>query len=96
MNILDPTIIETVSTLVGRGWQGLITLYVVWAVIKQFRVWQEKRDRAAQGLKHNPSPEIHDAIEDAIAPLRADIAELRSVVGDVRDRVSRIEGHLDL
>jgi ABC-type proline/glycine betaine transport system substrate-binding protein len=89
-------LLEVVAPFVRGGWQGLITLYVVWAVVKQFKSWQEKRDREARGLGHNPSAEVHDAIEDAVRPLREDVARLRSDVADVRDRVSRVEGHLDL
>jgi hypothetical protein len=88
-------VIGLVSSVVGRGWQGLITLYVAWAVIKQFKVWQDKREAEAKGLKHNPNPEVHEAIDASILPLRGDIAELRNDIGDVRDRVSRLEGRLE-
>ncbi len=80
---MDHHLVDLISSLVGRGWQGLITLYVVWAVIKQFRVRRGK---------HNPSPEFHAALK----PIEARLIRIESSVGHVDRRVARIEGHLDI
>ena len=80
---MDQHLVELIGSLAGKGWQGLITLYVVWAVINQFRIRRGK---------HNPSPEFHAALK----PMEARLIRIESSLGQVDRRVARIEGHLDI
>ena len=84
---MDAQLVGLIGAFVDRGWQGLITLYVAWAVIKQFRAWKIERNG-----EHNPSKEFHDALE----PLDSRLTRIEQTVMKVDRRVARIEGHLDM
>jgi hypothetical protein len=94
---VDQLLIDQVTELVSNGWTGLITLYVVWAVIKQFRVWKSERksERKSNG-KHNPSPEVHSAIDAAVNPINARLTRVEDSIARIDRRVARMQGHLDL
>ena len=115
---MDAKLLELIFAKFLSGWQGIATLYVTWAFLRQIREWQTQRARAGNGngnggaitgntlvpaRKHNPSPEVHEAIDAAVGPLHDDILNIREdltaisrdILG-VAQRVSKIEGKLGL
>lgn len=116
---MNTELLELIFAKFLSGWQGIATLYVTWAFLRQIREWQTQRARAGNGndngagtgnvldiaprKKHNPSPEVHEAIDMAVAPIhddilsvREDLAAINRDILGVAQRVSKIEGKLGL
>jgi hypothetical protein len=74
---MDSQLLELVYSFVERGWEGLISLYIVMQIVKNRRI--KKKDA-------NPSSEIHRMFDEVWKELKSLGERIASIEGEIGRR----------